>query len=319
MILVADVGGTHTRLALAEHNAGTWRLSALRVVPTGDDVAALIAAYRREFPDRPVAALGCCGAGPVDADGRIELTNAAVRLDPRALARAAGAEIAVVVNDFAAVARAVPALGAGELRPCGGGPAPASAPCVVLGPGTGLGVALLVPGEDWRVLPGEGGHVDLAAADEEEMELLHRLRAAHGRVCAETVLSGPGLERLYAALAPGERLRAEQVAAAAWQGREPAVRAVHRFTRWLGHFAGGLALTAGAGGGVYIAGGIVPAWGERFDAGAFRAGFEDQPRFSERLRAIPAYVVTHPQPGLLGAALLAEAELRQHSELVKKS
>jgi glucokinase len=154
---------------------------------------------------------------------------------------------------------------------------------------------------------GEGGHADLAAADAEQAAVLTKLHARFGRVCAETVLSGPGLERLHSVLASGRPLPAREVAEAAWRGERDALHTVRLFTRWLGGFAGNLALTLGAQGGVYIAGGIVPAWGERFPQAEFRAGFEDKPPYADWLRAIPSYVVTHPQPGLLGLAELAWA------------
>jgi glucokinase len=178
----------------------------------------------------------------------------------------------------------------------------------VLGPGTGLGTAIVaaVPG-GWHAIQGDGGHADLAPVDDEELDVWQRLRRLHGRLSAESVLSGPGLERLYSALADGARLGAAEIDAAAWRG-EPAAAAAHAlFTRWLGRVAGNLALIAGARGGVYLAGGILPRWGDRFDVSAFRRAFEDKAPYTGWLRAIPSYLVMHPQPGLLGLAVLAEA------------
>jgi glucokinase len=143
--------------------------------------------------------------------------------------------------------------------------------------------------------------------DDEELEVWQQMRRAHGRLSAESVLSGPGLERLYAAVADGSRRSAAEIDAAAWRGEPTALKAHALFTRWLGRVAGNLALIAGARGGVYLAGGILPRWGDRFDVAEFRRAFEDKPPYTEWLRAIPAFLVTHPQPGLLGLAILAEA------------
>jgi glucokinase len=308
MILVGDIGGTHSRLALAERHTEGWRLTQLQVRPTTPAIGGLIRDYLSALgaPALELAAFG--GAGPLAADGSIQLTNSDCVLEPAALAQAAGVARALVVNDFAAIAQAIPILGRDELRPCGGGNAQPRAPRLVIGAGTGLGVAGLVrAGGGWQVLAGEGGHADLAAADAEQAGVLAKLHARFGRVCAETVLSGPGLVRLYAVRAPDRSLSASAVAEAAWRGEQEALHTVRLFARWLGGFAGNLALTLGAQGGVYIAGGIVPAWGERFPQAEFRAGFEDKPPYADWLRAIPSYVVTHPQPGLLGLAELAGA------------
>jgi glucokinase len=306
MILVGDIGGTHSRLALAErHNEG-WRLAQLQVQPTTPAIGRLIQDYLSGLggPAVELAAFG--GAGPLAMDGSLRLTNNDCVLEPAVLAQAAGVAQAIVVNDFAAIAQAIPILGQDELCQCGGGDPGPDAPRLVIGAGTGLGVAGLVHAAGgWRVLAGEGGHADLAAADAEQAAVLAKLRARFGRVCAETVLSGPGLERLHSTLSPGRPLTAREVAETAWRGERDALYTVRLFARWLGGFAGNLALTLGAQGGIYIAGGIVPAWGERFPQAEFRAGFEDKPPYADWLRAIPSYVVTHPQPGLLGLAELA--------------
>jgi glucokinase len=211
------------------------------------------------------------------------------------------------VNDFRAIAEAIPQLGADDVRPCGGGAAVAGEPVVVLGPGTGLGTAIAAPvAGGWHVIQGDAGHADLAPVDDEELEAWERLRRAHGRVSAETVLSGPGLERLYAAMT-GISLAAPAIDAAAWRGEPEAVRVHALFTRWLGRVAGNLALAAGARGGVYLAGGILPRWSSRFDVAAFRRGFEDKGQYAAWLRAIPSLLIIRPHPGLTGLAALAAA------------
>ena len=306
MILVGDVGGTNTRFAIAELRGGDWQFTRLQQQATGPQVFGDLVRYLATASLPPLEAAAFCGAGPVLQDGTIQLTNAELRLDPAELARAAGLTRVVLVNDFAAVAHAIPRLPAGAFVACGGGPARPQSPRVVLGPGTGLGIAIFAPGRDqWVVIPGDGGHADLAPVDDEELAAWQTLRERHGRVSAETVLCGPGLERLHAALGRGESPRAIEIVEAAWGGDGPASRTVALFTRWLGRVAGNLALTAGATGGIYLAGGMIPAWGERFDTRAFRAAFEDKPPYTDWLRSVPTWIVRHLQPGLYGLATLA--------------
>lgn len=307
MILVGDVGGTRTRLALAEHSSGGWRIDSLEEIPTNADVAATVTGFLRRVAKGGVQAAAFSGAGVVGPDGSIHLTNVDVLLSPAELARAAGVSRIVLVNDFGAIAEAIPHLPGESLVRFGGGTPVQGTPVAVLGPGTGLGAAIGAPcAAGWIAIAGEGGHIDLAPVDDEELEIWHRLRRAHGRVSAETILCGPGLERLHAAVS-GEQLRAKEIDEAAWRGEPDALRTHALFTRWLGRVAGNLALIAGARGGVYIAGGILPRWRARFDVAAFRRAFEDKAPYSAWLSAIPAYLITYPQPGLLGLAVLAGA------------
>ncbi len=306
MILVGDIGGTRTRFALAERDGGRWRFERIEERPTAPGVPAAIARFLAGGATPELAAAAFCGAGPLRADGSIRLTNTDVLLEPATLAEAAGVARAILVNDFQAVARSIPALDGESLTAAGGGDPVCDAPRVVLGPGTGLGVAILTRcGDGWSAVAGEGGHVDLAPVDEEELTVWRRLRAAQQRVSAETVLCGSGLERLYAALAEAGPRGVGDIDAAARRGEPAALRTIAVFTRWLGRVAGNLALTAGARGGVYLAGGILPRWGEHFDVAEFRRGFEDKPPLGAWLRSIPSYVVTHSQPGLLGLAEFA--------------
>jgi glucokinase len=304
MILVGDVGGTHMRLALAEGVNGAFELTAIESSPTAPDVAAKVARF---LQGRTVEAAAFGAAGPVVAERAIRLTNANVRLDAAELAEAAGLSDVALVNDFRAIAEGVPHLPRASLQHWGGGEAVEGEAVVVLGPGTGLGTAIAAPGAGgWQVIQGDGGHADLAPVDDEELAAWQRLRLGYGRVSAETVLSGPGLERLYAA-ASGRALGAAEIDAAAWGGEPAAVRAHALFTRWLGRVAGNLALVAGARGGVYLAGGILPRWAGRFDVAAFRRAFEDKGQYGQWLRAIPCFLITHPHPGLLGLAAIASA------------
>ncbi len=304
MILVCDVGGTRTRLAFAARAAGGIEVTGVEETPTTPD---LVAKVRRFLDSRPVTAAAFGGAGPVGPDGSIRLTNAGVLLDPAELAEAAGLPRVVVANDFGAIAESIPQLPRNSLAACGGGEAIAGEPVVVLGAGTGLGTAIGARGPGgWHAIAGDGGHADLAPVDDEELEAWQRLRRAHGRVSAETVLCGPGLERLYAAIA-GRPMRAPDIDAAAWRGEPDALRTHALFTRWLGRVSGNLALVAGARGGVYLAGGILPRWAGRFDTAAFRRAFEDKAPYQAWLREVPSWLITYPYPGLLGLAILASS------------
>ncbi len=306
MNLVADVGGSNARFALADR---TGRLSEPVTVPSADDLAPLIGSYLQSHGLPVIERFACAAAGPVGVGGRIALTNRALSLDLAALRLASGAREVRLINDFAALAHALPLLGDADRWHCGGGAAVPDAPRAVLGPGTGLGMAITLPlGGRWWVLPGEGGHADLAPADDREAAAWQALRRQHGRVSAETVLCGPGLLRLYAALGGAAPATPAELDRRAEAGEPLAVETRRLFTRWLGRVAGNLALTVDARGGVYIGGGIVPCWQQRFDSAEFRRGFEDKPPMRDRLAAIPTWVITHPHPALLGLARWVAAD-----------
>jgi glucokinase len=306
MILVGDIGGTNARLALARPDGDRIELTGARNYPTPAELSLLVRAYLAERGVKAVSAAALCGAGPLRADGSIALTNHACILEPAEIGAAAGTAKVAVVNDFEAVGHAVPALRPEDLRPCGGTVADPAAPCVVIGAGTGLGMAAVLPGSGGcRVIPGEGGHADLAPVDDEELEAWQRLRREYGRISAETVLAGRGLQRLAAALGAPPGLSPPQVVAAARDGNPQAQAALRLWTCWLGRVAGNAVLALGARGGVYIAGGIVPALGSQFSIEGFRRGFEDKAPFSAWLKAIPSWVITAPEPAFLGLAALA--------------
>jgi len=312
LALLADIGGTNTRFALS---TGVGRIDALQVVHTGDfdgveqaagDYLAGVASGRR--PGRAVLAV----AGPVTGN-RVRLTNADWDIDGDAVARTLGLGSVRLVNDFAAVARCLPLLGPADLDLIGAwNPEPRGA-CVAIGPGTGLGVAGLVPAGDngWTPVPGEGGHVTLPALTDAEAAVLAVLRRRVDHVSAERVLSGIGLPALDAAIAvvdgapPRPDREPEAVLAAARGGEARARRAVGMFVDLLATVAGDLALTFGATGGVFLAGGMPHYLGEMFDHDRFRARFEAKGRSSVYLRRVPTAIIAHPQPGLLGLSALA--------------
>ncbi len=220
----------------------------------------------------------------------------------------------MLVNDFAATAMGVTTLAKEDSVALGAErQAIPGHPIGVLGPGTGLGVAALVPDGrgDYLVVSGEGGHVDLPASNAREDAVLALLRERFGHVSAERALSGPGLENLYAALctrdgvAPAPR-SATDIAQDAQKGEPRAGETVELFAGFLGAVAGNLALTLGALGGIYLAGGILPRWGKLFDAALFRARFEAKGRSQALLARIPTRLVMAPDCAFRGLRKLAQ-------------
>jgi glucokinase len=310
--LIADIGATNTRLALVESGGAIART---RVVAT-DDFASLsdaIDAYlaAEAPPARPTQAV-LAVAAPVTGD-TVTLTNHPWTFSADALRKRFGFTSLRVINDFVANALAVPHLTAADRTQIGGGASVSSAAIGLIGPGSGLGVSILIP-KDGTLVPiqGEGGHATMAAADDREAAVLDLMRARFDHVSAERCLSGPGLMNLYNALCelsgePAAPLTAAQITNPGIEDEEPRAReATAMFCAMLGTIAGNLALTVGARGGIYIAGGIVPKLGAAFAQSDFRARFEAKGRFQGYLAAIPTYVITHHSPALLGAAKMIE-------------
>ncbi|MEU9836936.1 glucokinase [Streptosporangium sp. NPDC048047] len=300
--LVADVGGTNARFGLVtEPGRGPGSVAVLAVADHAglpEAVAAYLAGHAGGV--RPEAACVAI-AGPVEGD-RYRLTNAGWAGSVRDL----GIAHVELVNDFEALAASLPHLPAAELVGLGG-PAPGHGVKVVLGPGTGLGVAGLVPAaEGWVPVPGEGGHVTVPVLDERDHEIVRALRAeGTGQVVAEHLLSGPGLTRLHHALALVRGVRAPRLAASDIVARMDdslCAETVEVFCGMLGTFAGNVALTLGARGGVYLGGGVLPRIVERVRASDFRRRFEAAPTMNGYLSGIATSLIVAPQPALLGAA-----------------
>ena len=310
--LIADIGATNARFALVEPGGAITHARAL----ASDDFASLseaIDAYMSaESPPQSPTLAVLAIAAPVTGD-IVALTNHPWTFSIDGLRKRHGFKQLRVVNDFAANASAVPFLSRADYEQVGGGVPVAGAPIGLIGPGSGLGVSVLVSANGNVItLQGEGGHVTMAAADEHEAAVLDLMRRRFDHVSAERLLSGPGLVNLYNALCelagePAAPLTAAQITDAQIEREEPrAGEAKAIFCAMLGTIAGNLALTIGARGGIYIAGGIVPKLGPAFAQSQFRARFEAKGRFSGYLAAIPTYVITHPSPALLGAAKLLQ-------------
>lgn len=310
--LLADIGGTNSRFALAHPGGRPERLVLLENNDfTGPEAA--IACFLRQTAAAPTAGVLAI-AGPIDGDD-IALTNRAWRFRLSELARALDLFPLAALNDFEAIAWAVPGLAGTDLRAIGPTVAPAAGTKVVCGPGTGLGAAALVPLRDsWHVIATEGGHASFGAADGDEEPVFARLREIAAHVSAETVLSGPGIVRLHGALHPGcEPLASETILERARDGDHATRATVDLFVRLLGRFAGDLALTFKATGGVYLTGGLGCGLGELLDAAVFRRAFEAHPPYEALLAGIPSFVITETQPGLLGCAVYATQMLLQEN------
>jgi glucokinase len=307
--LVGDIGATNARLALVGPD-GTLSKTHVLLCDEYAAVADAIAAYLAEANGaRPGQAVLAVAASPMGDE--VALTNHPWTFSIEALRQSLGLRRLRVVNDFHATAAAVPHLGAGERVQVGPGAAVPDAPIGVIGPGTGLGVSALIPTPAGPIpVPGEGGHVTMAPADARESAVLELMRARYDHVSAERVLSGPGLVNLYNALCelsqvPAAPLSAAQITDPRTGAGDPCAReATAMFCTMLGTVAGNLALTLGARGGIYIAGGIVPKLGEMFAQSQFRARFEAKGRFKPYLAAIPTYVIVHRFAVLLGASKL---------------
>ena len=302
--LIGDIGGTNARFALVEED-GVVQDERYLLVRDYPDLAAAAGAY---LADRRVEEAVIAVATPVETE-EIRFTNSPWRFTLSGLKARLGVARLAVINDFVAQALAMPQLAGSELEAIGSGIALPGRAVGVLGAGTGLGVSALVPGKlGWTALPTEGGHVSFAPGNEREDKVLAVLRARLGHVSNERLLSGQGLLNLAQSLAAIDGRTtlagtAEEVTEAARSGSCPAcVEAVSMFSTLLGAAAGDLALTIGARGGVYVAGGVCLRLGELFDRAAFRRRFLDKGRMRAFLEPIPTWLVLRGDTGLIGAA-----------------
>ena len=310
--LLGDVGGTNARFAWQDGEGAPLR--DIATLPTADHatLADAITAYLKQLGR---AAPRWCAIGianPITGD-HVQMTNCHWAFSISGMQRDLGFARFIVINDFTALALALPDLQPAELRQLGGGAAIAGAPIGLIGPGTGLGVSGLIAGDApgrWLPLQGEGGHVTLAASNQREAAVLEVLRDEFGHASAERAISGQGLEALYAAVCKLDAvagfapLPAAEISQRALAGNDAqCVEVLDLFCGFLGSVAGNLALTLGARGGVYIGGGIVPRLGDAFTRSRFRACFEDKGRFRAYLAAMPVFVIhTEVSPALRGAA-----------------
>ncbi len=309
-VLIADIGGTNARFALVERPGAPHR--DLGTTPTGahvDPITAIREIALAGLETSPRTAIFAIAA-PIEGD-HVRFTNCPWVFEPKRLIVELGFTDVVVVNDFEAQGLALPSLGDADVVRIGGGTAHPNATKLVVGPGTGLGVGVLVHSRGtWVPVPGEGGHVTFAPRGARETAIVGLLAQDLGRVSAEHVLSGAGLVRVHRALrliegGPVETVSPAGVTAAALAGEPTAVEAMEFFATALGRFAGDMALVCLPHGGVHIGGGIPPRVLSFLTDGRFRAAFEDKEPHHGTIAGLATRVVVHPVPAFLGLAAFA--------------
>jgi glucokinase len=303
-VLLGDIGGTNARLAVATDSVlGPVTSFEVSRFARFTDVVGLFLREDRHRSRLRHALFSI--AAPVHGE-RSVLTNSPWVIDAIELQATFGLR-SQLLNDFAAVAHSLPLLGPTDLTKIGGGAADKTSPMAVLGPGTGLGVACLIQRAGTPiVIPSEGGHATLAATCDREDQIIQHLRQRFGHASAERAVSGPGLENIYRAIGVLDKAEtalqnATKITRSALSGEcRMAVEALNVFCAFLGSFAGNVALTFRARGGVYIAGGISPRIVNFMRRSQFRARFEAKGRFREYLREISVNVITHPAAAFVG-------------------
>jgi glucokinase len=306
--VIGDIGGTNARFAVAEN--GEYRELLHVEVSRFGSLHDALTEYLNGLPQasRPVSAGAIAVAGPVLGD-QVALTNHGWSFSVSDLKTRLGLTSLTVVNDFAATAMAVPHLPEDDRFLVGPSCPETVGPIGIIGPGTGLGMSALIPdGRQWVLVAGEGGHATLPTSTPEEDEIVRVLRTRWDHVSAERALCGAGLVNIYRALCAIDGTTPEALTPADVTDRaiggsdKTCARAFGHFCAMLGTVAGDLALTIGATGGIYIAGGILLRFKEAFAASAFRERFESKGRFSGLLAKIPTHLILEPSPALLGLA-----------------
>jgi glucokinase len=312
-VLLADIGGTNARFAVLAD--GTVSMVAHMAVSDYGSFREALSVYLGSLPEAGRIRAAILAAAGVVQNGRCALTNNSWVIDAAELRTACEFSNVRLINDFEAVAWSLPVLSRNKLLQVGGGQPVVGTPLAALGPGTGLGMALSIPHATGHlVLSSEGGHSTLAGCSLREDAVIAYLRRQFGHVSAEHVLSGNGLENLHEALAALDnvmlpRRRAAEITRAGIEGTCPTSRAaVDMFCAMLGTVAGNLALTLGARGGIFIAGGILRHMPEYFARSQFRARFEEKGRLRKYLEPIPVYLILDEDAAFVGLRTLAEVE-----------
>jgi glucokinase len=310
--LLADIGGTNARFAL---ETGPGEITQVLVYPCADypGVAEVIKKYLKDSKIGRVNHAAIAIANPVDGD-QVSMTNHDWTFSIEATRRQLGFDTLLVVNDFTALAMALPGLTDSQRVQVGGGTRRQNSVIGLLGPGTGMGVSGLIPADDrWIALGSEGGHATFAPVDEREDLVLQYARKKWPHVSFERVAAGPGIEVIYRALAARDKkrvpatLEVSEIVKKGLDGDPLAAETIDVFCGILGTFAGNIAVTLGALGGIYIGGGVVPRLGDMFARSSFRQRFEAKGRFEAYLKNVPTYVITAEYPAFLGvSAILAE-------------
>ena len=313
--LIADIGGLYARFALETSYGEFSQQRSLRCADFPSFEAAVVA-YLESLKCADVAHAAVAIANPVDGD-QVRMTNYHWQFSIEETRVNLGLETLVVVNDFTSLAMALPRLTSHDFRQVGSGQAIKNSVIGLLGSGSGLGVSGLIPaGDGWTSLGSEGGHTGFAPADEREVAVLKFAWRQFEHVSFERLLSGPGLELIYLALAEMQGhtvqpLAAPDITRLALESQEAlCIQTLDVFCNMLGTAASNLAVTLGATGGIYIGGSIVPRLGEFFDRSGFRQRFERKGRFTQYVSHIPTYVITAAEATFLGASAILDTQLR---------
>ena len=310
MRLVADIGGTNLRLALVAADSQQPQQERVLRCADFDSLEQAVRSYLEEC-GRPVLSEAAMDVATGITGDFVHLTNGPWGFSIEQTRRNLGLARLQVINDFTALALAVPQMRADELQRIGAGEAVPGAPIAVIGAGTGLGVSGLVQVDGrWVALQGEGGHTAFAPMNEREIGVLRWLWRQFDHVSTERVASGMGLKNVYQGLCAMDgvspkALTPEQITGAALAGKDAqCAETLAMFCAILGSAAANLVVTLGARGGCYIGGGIVPKLGDHFQRSPFRARFENKGRFSGYVAAVPTFVILAPTPALRGLATL---------------
>ncbi|WP_343312631.1 glucokinase [Brucella sp. BE17] len=315
-VLVGDIGGTNARfLVLADANAEPHEFAVLQTADYATIDEAIQSAILSNSPIKPRSVI-LAVAGPVESD-EIDLTNCDWIVRPKNMIEELGFEDVTVLNDFEAQALAVVALDGEHMEQIGGKADAPNATRVVLGPGTGLGVAGLVyTSRAWVPVPGEGGHVDIGPRSQRDCEIFPHIETMEGRVAGEQILSGRGLHNLYVAICTADNVTPTlqtppDITAAGLDGSNAQAReTLELFATYLGRLAGDMALVFMAHGGVYLSGGIPQRILPALKSGVFRAAFEDKAPHNVIMRDIPVHVITYPLAALSGLSAFARTPQR---------
>jgi glucokinase len=312
--LLADIGGTNARFAL---ETAPGEIAQIRVYPGADypGIAEVMQQYLKDIKVGRVNHAAIAIANPVDGD-HVKMTNHDWSFSIEATRRALGFDTLLVVNDFTALAMALPGLTDAQRVQVGGGSRRQNSVIGLLGPGTGLGVSGLIPADDrWIALGSEGGHATFSPFDEHEDLVMRFARRKFPHVSFERVCAGQGLELIYRAFAErdgvsvADSFGAAEVTTRALDGEALALETVNCFCAILGTFAGNIAVTLGALGGIFIGGGIVLKLGELFHKSPFRERFEAKGRFQQYLAGIPTFIITAEYPAFLGVSAILSEQL----------
>ncbi len=313
LALVGDIGGTNSRFGLVE--PGGFDVKNVQAMKNDDfaSLEAAISAYLDSVGTKGLAAAAIAVAAPVDREV-ITLTNRDWTFSADSLRKAAKADRMRLLNDYEALALALPHLGEGDIVKIGGEPSPARQVKIVMGPGTGLGMAALVPigGDAWLPVSCEPGHISLPVETQQEFDWREKMKIAGEVFTSEDAVTGGGLYRLYKVIAPDGTLSSpEDVMTAALAGADQhAAQTLDQFIVWLARVCGDAVMTLQARGGLYLAGGIAPSIIDRLKQGPFRSIFEAKGKLAYVMKPIPVFVIVDQFPAFKGcaASLMSGAE-----------